>query len=71
MCLQPGGDPWNGGICATCLPPLKPYKARRRVRCEIIVYTVKGVKDAQEAMAKSHDVLNVRRQAADDRHDVQ
>jgi hypothetical protein len=38
MCLAGEGDPWNGGICAGCLPPLKPYRARRRVRFEMRVY---------------------------------
>jgi hypothetical protein len=41
MCLKQQADPWNGGICHICLPPLKPYKARRRVLFEIVrVYTV-------------------------------
>jgi hypothetical protein len=38
MCLTGEGDPWNGGICHDCLPPLRPYKARRRVRFEMRVY---------------------------------
>lgn len=41
MCMTNEADPWNGGICDECLPPLKPYKARRRVPFEIVrVYTV-------------------------------
>jgi len=39
-CLGPDGDPWNGGFCDWCLPQLKPFKARRRVRCEIETYVV-------------------------------
>jgi hypothetical protein len=40
MCLRGGGDPWNGGICHICLPPLKPYKSRRRAPLKIGVYTI-------------------------------
>jgi hypothetical protein len=40
ICLNDGGDPWNGGICCTCLTPLKPYKSRRRVKLKLKVHTV-------------------------------
>lgn len=41
MCMREEADPWNGGICDTCLPPLKPYKARRRAPFKITaVYTI-------------------------------
>jgi hypothetical protein len=42
ICLAGGGDPWNGGICDTCLPSLRPYRSRRRVRFEISVYSIMG-----------------------------
>jgi hypothetical protein len=37
ICLVTDGDPWNGGICHICLPPLKPYKSRRRVHLAVSV----------------------------------
>ena len=38
ICLTGEASSWNGGICNDCLPPLRPYKSRRRVRIEISVY---------------------------------
>ena len=41
MCMEEEASPWNGGICDICLPPLRPYKARRRVYFQITdVYTI-------------------------------
>jgi hypothetical protein len=41
MCLSGWGDPWNGGICHSCLPPLRPYKSRRRARLGVHVKEVR------------------------------